>query len=35
MEEYNGTNLKPIPPIYFLNKFMKSAEYHYPHGLLA
>jgi hypothetical protein len=29
MEESNGTNLKPIPPILFFNKLMKIAEYWY------
>jgi hypothetical protein len=27
MEEFNGTNLKPIPTIPFFNKLMKIAKY--------
>jgi len=29
MEEYDGTNLKPIPPILFFNNLMKIAKYKY------
>jgi hypothetical protein len=29
MEESDGTNLKPIPPILFFNKLMKIAKYKY------